>query len=586
MEWTVSSVMEVREEFMATGALPAGTCLPEPIVQSWRRSCAHGLRSDSALPTPGDQMPAREGKLVQAARQVLRARGDALSGYQCAVVVTATDGRVLLRSAADSRFSGYLDQVGVFPGWDVSEKSVGTASLGILLETGHSVLVRGPEHFTQQAQQMSSAAAYIHHPVTKRKIGTISLVAAFVDTSPLMLSWTRDLAASIEDALLAMSSDKKRALFEAYLANTKHGRQPMICLDGQTIIGNSASARLMGGLSQEVLWEFAGKAVQVSKISRQSFDVDGPGTIIAECEPIESGLGSVAGAIIRFERMVESTPVRVERTDRLDKAASLLPGLAGHSVVWRKFCRQVTEAWVSPEPTLLVGEAGTGKTTVIDALTADSPVARCSTAAECADMLDTDVYRTLVVEHVEDLDRHEIDKILRRARACDVKVVGSYTHGAGLGSDQAARAVGAAFRTVYIPPMRDRREDLPDLLKALTADECGRGGPTWHPDVVTALTRIQWPRNVAELKSVVTDVLRTRRDRPDVRMRDLPVDVQLRSTRRPLSRLEESEAVAIIEAMRDADGNKKLAAESLGVARSTLYRKVRALGLDSSAFNF
>jgi hypothetical protein len=51
---------------------------------------------------------------------------------------------------------------------------------------------------------------------------------------------------------------------------------------------------------------------------------------------------------------------------------------------------------------------------------------------------------------------------------------------------------------------------------------------------------------------------------------------------RPLARLEQAEARAIMTAVREAGGNKHRAAESLGIARSTLYRKVRALGIDLS----
>ena len=50
-----------------------------------------------------------------------------------------------------------------------------------------------------------------------------------------------------------------------------------------------------------------------------------------------------------------------------------------------------------------------------------------------------------------------------------------------------------------------------------------------------------------------------------------------------IARLEQTEALAIMNALRAAGGNKNKAALSLGIARSTLYRKVRALGLDLSA---
>ena len=75
-------------------------------------------------------------------------------------------------------------------------------------------------------------------------------------------------------------------------------------------------------------------------------------------------------------------------------------------------------------------------------------------------------------------------------------------------------------------------------------------------------------------------------NKPTIDAKDLPAEIRSRATRRTLVGLEQIEARAILEAMRDAGGNKRLAAESLGIARSTLYRKVRALGIDLSASNF
>jgi transcriptional regulator of acetoin/glycerol metabolism len=47
--------------------------------------------------------------------------------------------------------------------------------------------------------------------------------------------------------------------------------------------------------------------------------------------------------------------------------------------------------------------------------------------------------------------------------------------------------------------------------------------------------------------------------------------------------LERLEAVAILQAVQEADGNKHQAAAALGIARSTLYRKMRSLGVDMTS---
>ena len=99
------------------------------------------------------------------------------------------------------------------------------------------------------------------------------------------------------------------------------------------------------------------------------------------------------------------------------------------------------------------------------------------------------------------------------------------------------------------------------------------------------LTRLEWPRNVSTLESVVGSVLKQVRT-GYITARDLPAGIAARASGRQLNTLERIEAHAILQAIKDADGNKLVAAESLGIARSTLYRKLRGFGIDLSASTF
>jgi two-component system response regulator HydG len=97
-----------------------------------------------------------------------------------------------------------------------------------------------------------------------------------------------------------------------------------------------------------------------------------------------------------------------------------------------------------------------------------------------------------------------------------------------------------------------------------------------------ALTRYSWPGNVRELENVMERlVVLVRSGR--VELRDLPAtvrqgmtDIRLRSAP---GTLQELERVRIVDALEQADGNKKLAARRLGIHRSTLYAKLRRYGL-------
>jgi transcriptional regulator of acetoin/glycerol metabolism len=105
------------------------------------------------------------------------------------------------------------------------------------------------------------------------------------------------------------------------------------------------------------------------------------------------------------------------------------------------------------------------------------------------------------------------------------------------------------------------------------------------PEAVQALSRVEWAANLASLDAVVR-LLVAGRTVGYIGAADLPPDLVVRSSRRPLARLEQAEAQTILQALRDAGGNKHQAAESLGIARSTIYRKVRALGLDLTTAAF
>lgn len=135
-----------------------------------------------------------------------------------------------------------------------------------------------------------------------------------------------------------------------------------------------------------------------------------------------------------------------------------------------------------------------------------------------------------------------------------------------------------------VPALRDRLEDLPALLQALTARAVGDGPHVrWMPDAVQALGRLDWPGNVAALDTLIRRVLGNAGRVGYLGAKDLPADIVAGSARRRLAALEQAEVRAILSALRDAGGNKQQAAEALGVARSTLYRKMRALGLDLAA---
>ena len=134
-----------------------------------------------------------------------------------------------------------------------------------------------------------------------------------------------------------------------------------------------------------------------------------------------------------------------------------------------------------------------------------------------------------------------------------------------------------------VPPLRDRKEDIPALAQQFAAEFARRNGrapSTFTPAALAALTAHDWPGNVRELKNAAeyAAVLATG-PRFDVDV--LPPSVFGAADAAPVAReaAQTSEREALVQALADADGNASEAIRRLGMPRSTFYRRLRQYGL-------
>jgi two-component system response regulator HydG len=142
--------------------------------------------------------------------------------------------------------------------------------------------------------------------------------------------------------------------------------------------------------------------------------------------------------------------------------------------------------------------------------------------------------------------------------------------------------------TVELPPLRERREDIPLLATdflAKAAERHGRSVPQLTPAVFEALSRYEWPGNVRELKNVIENIVVTTQT-PVTDLRDLPENLQPApvtsivpvSTSVPQT-MESAEIIAIRNALMTTGGKREEAAKLLGIGERTLYRKIRKYNL-------
>ena len=128
-----------------------------------------------------------------------------------------------------------------------------------------------------------------------------------------------------------------------------------------------------------------------------------------------------------------------------------------------------------------------------------------------------------------------------------------------------------------LPPLRHHIEDLHELVPFFLARLNPHGSLVCSPESMQLLLRSNWPGNTEQLWQVLRRVVQHRRS-GTIHPGDLPPECWSVS-RRLLSPLESMERDAIVASLLDHKGNKAKAAQSLGMSRATIYRKVHEYGI-------
>ena len=153
---------------------------------------------------------------------------------------------------------------------------------------------------------------------------------------------------------------------------------------------------------------------------------------------------------------------------------------------------------------------------------------------------------------------------------------------------------------IHLPPLRERREDIPLLVQTFLQKLGGaltppRADAVFSQDAMRRLMAFDWPGNIRQLENVVERTLALTPGRTQLGVADLPPEVAggpdsaLAGADLPdggvdlPGRLQEIERALIRQALERCGGNKHRAAQLLGVKRTTLVEKVKRLGIEASA---
>jgi len=135
---------------------------------------------------------------------------------------------------------------------------------------------------------------------------------------------------------------------------------------------------------------------------------------------------------------------------------------------------------------------------------------------------------------------------------------------------------------IVLPPLRKRKEDIP-ILARYFLNQCPELEDPESVEIsreaMDALINYDWPGNVRELENVIRQAA-VLSDRKVIRLEDLPE--RIRKVAAPAKKslsLKDAEREHILSVLASVKGNRRRAAEMLGISERTLYRKLKKLGI-------
>jgi transcriptional regulator of acetoin/glycerol metabolism len=580
---TVNAVGRVlareRERFLSSGAAPVQ--VRDEIQSSWRRCSSWSVHTESlAPPYRPDVNP--ELRLLRAAGPVLDGVNERLGELGISFILTDADARILDRRVRERVLLRSLDALNVTPGFVFAEDAVGTNGLGTAVELGRTTRIDGHEHYVDQLVKFTCVGVPIRDPLGRRPLGILDVTCAADHDNAMITLIAEQTARSIADRLLEQHSLTERALLAHFMSASRRSHAGIVVLNDRILMTNPQAARLLDGVDQPLVWDHAARAMSGEagvSIVENDLPLAGGRMARTRTSPLRDG-GEVIGALVEI-RPTSERPVAPLRRPALPA----VPGLAGTD---RSFLHayRVARAALPERIVVLCGEAGAGKLAMAHALhreTATPVVVLDAASVEVEGESGwLDALRTALSGEPSGFVLRRLDLLCPAV----VRTVSTILHAASCRgwrctvtytcatSWEETALPGLDTEQIRLPPLRNRLRDVPALVGALAAPR------RVAPEVVQLLMRLSWPGNVRELRSVVQRILAAAPGGTTPGLADVPPEVRRAAPRRTLTRFEQAEVHAILDALAETGGNKKEAATLLGISRSTLYRKLQSAGID------
>lgn len=563
-------VREAKRHLMRAGLLsgvPEEGVVPELILRSWRRSI--GSSADSMLPSQKFDEIDADSILRRAADPVLDRWQDQLSDTGTTLFLSDRAGSIVARRASDRGLRRRLDRVNAAEGFDYSENTIGTNGLGTSMVEGRAVYIEGSQHFNESLAVLACAAVPVYTP-SGLVIGSVSLGGPLDVASSLMLTLTKEIGQQIEERLKAAARPQDLALAMSFMRYA-NSRRPTVIMDRESLLANTPGLPYVSVDSHVLLWDRMGEHDWATR-STAHWEIDAGTVAVAARRVVEGSRDYYVlhfSPIPRDERTADPSIVHLASTSHevgsTPAALTIIEGPPGSG--------RATEALKVRNERGHAGE--------LDVVLLATGTATPWSAVE--DLLAGG--RDVLVRRLESMTDDETEGIAslvnahREAVALGRQSLLMFT----VSRDSSSPALDALVEDwgidAHTRPLADTPDRIPGLVRSVLDRVDTTRRHSMSPTALQSLMQAEWPGNIAELVDVLTS-LASEVPTSIIERTHLPERLQRAPARRKLTMMESAERDAIVSALERAGGNKSKAAELLGIGRTTLYRRVRQLGLD------
>jgi len=373
-----------------------------------------------------------------------------------------------------------------------------------------------------------------------------------------------------------------------------------------------------------------GSGIDLLKVVRQNngtapaIMISGHGTIADAVEATRAGAFdflekplSRDRVLLAVKNAMEQSTLRQEN-ERLRELVGNSPKMIGATSVWQRAVEQASMAARSDARVLLIGESGTGKELLAAHIHNASPFSsgpfvKVNCAAIPTELLETELFGhekgsftgatalrrgkfeladggTIFLDEVGDLQEGEFHRVGgEQIIRVTVRVVSATNR------DLGGMVTAEKFREdlfyrlsvvpIRVPALRERPHDIRLLAEYFLEEFCARNNfkrKMIDEGVYPLLEAYSWPGNARELRNVVERMaILTQGER--LTREAIPVEVRVQREAGPKSTIQEARESAerehILRALEESSWNVSGAARTLGMERTNLHKRIRALGL-------